>query len=242
MNYKYDEKSVTNDYSAKISEVEKLKVEMRDANIEIECLKRRVKRQNYLIGEVRSIAITNIKLMPIIVIAILILSLEMIIQQISIIKHNNAPKTETKTTKQIETNKVEDVKKSLTDKGMNIAAVIESDDKVFFVSDTSDYRTFDDVKTLAETSDCSIATFTCDADYAAIMGAISTKNNNYMLGTYINKGEWVNYNGSDSDYASKHTILNDVYYSGVMTYNGKLLKYGIDRLDNVHPYIIEYKL
>lgn len=241
MNYKYDEKSVTNDYSAKISEVEKLKVEMRDANIEIECLKRRVKRQNYLIGEVRSMAITNIKLMAIIV-AVLILSLAMIIQQISIIKHNNAPKTETKTTKQIETNKVEDVKKSLTDKGMNIAAVIESDDKVFFVSDTSDYRTFDEVKTLAETSDCSIATFTCDADYAAIMGAISTKNNNYMLGTYIDKGEWVNYNGSDSDYASKHTTLNDVYYSGVMTYNGKLLKYGIDRLDNVRPYIIEYKL
>lgn len=241
MNYKYDEKSVTNDYLAKSDEVKKLKADMRDANIEIECLKRRVRHQNYLIGEVRSMAITNIKIMAIIV-AVLILALAMIIQQISVIKHNNAPKTETKVTKQNETNKVEDVKKSLTDKGMNIAAVVESDDKVFFVSDTSDYRTFDEVKTLAETSNCDIATFTCDRDYAAIMGAISTKNNNYMLGTYIDKGEWVNYNGSDSDYTSKHTTLNNVYYSGVMTYNGKLLKYGIDRLDNVRPYIIEYKL
>lgn len=219
--------------------VKDLKANTGDANIEIRFLKKRLEHQHKSISDLETKVISLT--LAFVVLGILVATLIIVeFKTAMTADENKTAITQIVSGKSDIQDQIDKVKSSLSDAGMQIACVIESDDKVFIVSQPSDCKTFAEVEKLATSVNCSVATFTNDTDYSKLMAYLSTNDYDYMLGTYSMDGDWVNQNNESSNYISKNDIVNSFDCRGIIAYNGVSLKYTVFPETDKRPYIIEY--
>lgn len=226
--------------------IKKMKADNTDANIEIKflnteikILKRRLHHHHKSISDLESKVISLI--VGLVILGILIATLFIVEFRTAITADENKTAiTQITSEKSDIQDQIDKVKSSLIDAGMQIACVIESDDKIFVASQPNDCKTFAEVEKLATSVNCSVATFTNDRDYSKLMAYLSTNDYDYMLGTYSMDGDWVNQNNESSNYISKNDIVNSFDCRGIVAYNGVSLKYTVFPETDKRPYIIEY--